>query len=715
MQNVGLEWTLIDTWVTLGEVSASPSGGAIIPATIKVYSKDKAGTSALYLMDDAGSEREIAPPNTVTGTGTANRLAYWTGTSTIAANVALTQHRLLVADVNGLPQNNAALTSTRIPFSDANGELTDDTTLRFSVAASIPQLFVGSTSALSGSAANAEIDLSPGAGITGNSIFEGAGYGAGAFMNFRGRAARGVQGTGTASQANDILSRFSGLGFGATVFNTGARGALDIAAAENMTDTANGTYLMLKTTPAGSTTMAERLRVTDTTLQPGTTLVMNLGTSALRFLRLWGGDVEMADQAAPSAPASGNAVLFSFNQQGFSVLHVTDSTNAQIEVARDNYIVAKNTSGVTINKGEAVYITGATGNVPNVAKAKADSLTTLPAVGIMFETTTNNSFGRVMYAGNVENFDTSAFTAGDKLWVSTVTAGALTNTRPTPSSTSFPQHIASVLTSGVGNGSIYCNANDVEGVVASDTDPLSQYFLLAGRSGGQVAKGGTAASDNLTLQSTANATKGLIELGSTSGIVYHETDNALYFRRSSVNPSLTAGAILQGMQIEYSTSASANAVIAMDTYTASGAANPVRLIGRAARGTAASPSAVQSGDPLFGIQARGYGATGFGAQVKAGVNFNATENWSDTAQGAEIQFVTCPNTTVSQAIQWKVANDGALLAIASGVYIDLTAITGFVAKVPTDNTDPTGGGGAATGRIPIHDASGNLRYIPYYT
>lgn len=45
---------------------------------------------------------------------------------------------------------------------------------------------------------------------------------------------------------------------------------------------------------------------------------------------------------------------------------------------------------------------------------------------------------------------------------------------------------------------------------------LDGYFKLAGRPGGQIANGGTAASENLTLRSTANATKGSIVLGSTT-------------------------------------------------------------------------------------------------------------------------------------------------------------------------------------------------------
>jgi len=53
--------------------------------------------------------------------------------------------------------------------------------------------------------------------------------------------------------------------------------------------------------------------------------------------------------------------------------------------------------------------------------------------------------------------------------------------------------------------------------VASDT--FTQYALLAGRSGGQTLNGGAAANNNLTLDSTANATKGNIILAPSGGNV----------------------------------------------------------------------------------------------------------------------------------------------------------------------------------------------------
>jgi len=118
------------------------------------------------------------------------------------------------------------------------------------------------------------------------------------------------------------------------------------------------------------------------------------------------------------------------------------------------------------------------------------------------------------------------------------------------------------LSSGVGNGSIYVNAKDIEGVIASDTDPLSQYFLLVGRSGGQVAKGGTAAADGLTLTATSGVGVGsefVKIMGGSNGATQiakfttSTTDPAIRFDETAetwfvrdimtLNPSFIAGAM----------------------------------------------------------------------------------------------------------------------------------------------------------------------------
>ena len=64
------------------------------------------------------------------------------------------------------------------------------------------------------------------------------------------------------------------------------------------------------------------------------------------------------------------------------------------------------------------------------------------------------------------------------------------------------------------------------GVSVSDSDDLyANYAYLPGRLGGQTLIGGTAAGDDLTLQSTSNATKGTIFLGTLSA--YDEVNSRL--------------------------------------------------------------------------------------------------------------------------------------------------------------------------------------------
>lgn len=59
------------------------------------------------------------------------------------------------------------------------------------------------------------------------------------------------------------------------------------------------------------------------------------------------------------------------------------------------------------------------------------------------------------------------------------------------------------------------------------SDPHTQYFLLNGRSGGQVGYGDTAASGNLTLHSTSHTTRGSIFLGNSNELVVDDANGAV--------------------------------------------------------------------------------------------------------------------------------------------------------------------------------------------
>lgn len=57
MKIEGQEWVVVDTYLSLKEVSAIPHNPE--SNQIRYYAKDKAGVSAFYFLDDAGVEHEI--------------------------------------------------------------------------------------------------------------------------------------------------------------------------------------------------------------------------------------------------------------------------------------------------------------------------------------------------------------------------------------------------------------------------------------------------------------------------------------------------------------------------------------------------------------------------------------------------------------------------------------------------------------------------------
>ena len=119
-----------------------------------------------------------------------------------------------------------------------------------------------------------------------------------------------------------------------------------------------------------------------------------------------------------------------------SVTVTTTGSTADLAVAvsasTTNVICqVRNTTGSTLTKGTAVYISGATGQIPTVSKALATSdATSAQTLGLMTADLANNTNGYVTVIGLISNIDTSAYTDGAQLYLSGSTAGTLTATKP---------------------------------------------------------------------------------------------------------------------------------------------------------------------------------------------------------------------------------------------------------------------------------------------
>lgn len=91
----------------------------------------------------------------------------------------------------------------------------------------------------------------------------------------------------------------------------------------------------------------------------------------------------------------------------------------------------KNNTGVSIPAGSPVYVSGASGAVAQITLADADAeATSSKTIGLTKTVIANGATGYVVIEGRLNNVNTSAFVAGDALYLSAGTPGTMTTTRP---------------------------------------------------------------------------------------------------------------------------------------------------------------------------------------------------------------------------------------------------------------------------------------------
>ena len=115
-------------------------------------------------------------------------------------------------------------------------------------------------------------------------------------------------------------------------------------------------------------------------------------------------------------------------------------------------VVFKAQAGEALTKGDVVYISGISGNTTVVSKADANVGAKMPAFGLAAKTVSNNAALEVYTFGTLSGLDTSSYTEGDELFVST-TAGVLTSTAPTGEGSQI-QKMGKVTRSHASSGSI---------------------------------------------------------------------------------------------------------------------------------------------------------------------------------------------------------------------------------------------------------------------
>jgi hypothetical protein len=161
---------------------------------------------------------------------------------------------------------------------------------------------------------------------------------------------------------------------------------------------------------------------------------------------------------------------------------------------------AKNTSGGTITKGQAISISGISGNTPTVTLADADA-TTMPAFGLAATTAADNLELEIITFGSLKGIQTdyTGWALGDTLYIST-TSGTLTNVAPSGEAAKI-QNIGTVERLHSSNGTI-----KVGGAGRSNATPnLNDGNVFIGNASNQAAARALVIGDTTGLQTALDS------------------------------------------------------------------------------------------------------------------------------------------------------------------------------------------------------------------
>jgi hypothetical protein len=289
-----------------------------------------------------------------------------------------------------------------------------------------------------------------------------------------------------------------------TVSSSGATWLIDNGAVTyaKMQDVSAASKLIGRGSASGSgdpqeITIGTNLTMSGTTLSAAGSISGSTGSTDNAIIRADGTGGSTIQGSVPTIDDNGKvaADAYEFDTtptttvgSGIMVWDSTESApcvgfNASVsgKIGVDQHVQVYNQTGSTIAKRKVVRQSGSSGTRLKVDLALADgdpnSATT---IGVTAQSISNNSSGFIITSGLLTAVDTSAFTEGDVLWLSSTSSGDITNTRPTQ-----PAHgvrIGYCIKSSAGAGIIYVDIlNGFELEELHDvliTSPADNSFLV---------------------------------------------------------------------------------------------------------------------------------------------------------------------------------------------------------------------------------------------
>lgn len=185
-----------------------------------------------------------------------------------------------------------------------------------------------------------------------------------------------------------------------------------------------------------------------------------------------------------SASLSQGQMVFDGSSQ--CITFQNNISSISLQIGQENWVQVQNSSGATILNGRAVYSAGsvANGDMPTIALAQANTSSTSALLGVATHDIGNGTVGYVTQSGKVHGIDTSAYSGGQRVWLSTSSAGFFQITDPVQPN--FSVFVGYVLNVGSTTGSLLLSGIR-QGTSVPFVNPMTSSGDLITGSGSGVA------------------------------------------------------------------------------------------------------------------------------------------------------------------------------------------------------------------------------------
>lgn len=165
------------------------------------------------------------------------------------------------------------------------------------------------------------------------------------------------------------------------------------------------------------------------------------------------------ENAIPNPAYQEGRVFYDMGRKALS--YYNSESDTTINIAQETVVLVKNESGVALSNGQAVKAVGSSGGLPLVELALADVTDNAFVAGVITHDIPNNDTGFMTAFGSVGGLDTSTFSGGDVLYLSSTTPGLLTDEEQAVLSP-----VALVTTADMTDGTIFVRPRGVVNLTA---------------------------------------------------------------------------------------------------------------------------------------------------------------------------------------------------------------------------------------------------------